>query len=655
MRTATVRRAALTFVALLVPLAVNAQMPDMGAILQGRQSAAESATISPPPATAAPGAPQTVQPPGPATPDTPTAPQAVATPLQLWHDIELLWVCAQLNLTPDQAKQIATTLKPYHDQLEAGAKLRQDIWPQARSAVEAVLTAWAAGRDPSAQDKAAADDAARKVQQQQGRIDAALRNAVATIYQSLSEQQKALVESPEEAQAANQMRARFDGAPSMADYVVQEMTAQRLLMPEEYAVLRYADASRVAARLVDSRAPQYPALRAALLNLFDTVSNWNDQQFSAQLPTLPAQVRQYLGLTNDLVPKPISYEALRKWAKDPRTSKYLAIYGTAAQPVPPDPETATDELQSALDRAKLLVTFNSLRLTKPQAQQLLTVVATAKEQVKKVQAQKEQLLTPAAAQLQPLLVQMISAQPLNDQWKAWVAGMEARMKALEDGLDGQLAPAVEAFRNVLMPEQAALIDWRVPSTVAGSMSLQERAAQKKQQVAQIQDAMNLVKFLRPLSQRNFFDLRPARVEEFLSRYMRPGTPQFDRAKEEISDIILQSRAVPGTEWDATLPEVAVQCLLAAGQLRDNRQPQPGGRRGGMDWAGARDLLLNPETTRTLQMILGIAPQPGGTPQPAEPVAGTTAAPAPPQPPQRTQPAPPQPPQPAAQPPQEEQE
>jgi hypothetical protein len=642
MRIATVKLVALIALVSIMPVGLFAQMPDMGAIIQGGQSPAGGAASTPAPATGPTGAPQTAQPPGPAAPDTPAAPQAMATPLQLWHDISLLWVCAQLGITPDQAKRIAGILSGYQDQVAAGAKMRRDAWPEAQAAVEAVLTAWAAGRDPDPQSKAAADAAAKQVQQQQSRTDNALRSAVQAIIQALTEQQRALVESSEEARVVSQMRSRYDGAPSMADYIVQEMTTQRMLMPEEYAAVRTVDASRIAGRLVDSRSDQYPAVRNALLSLFDGASNWNDQQFAAQLPTLPAQVRQYLALTNDTVPKPIAYADLRKWAQDPRTAKYLAIYATAAQPLAPDPETATDELQSALDRAKLLVTFNSLRLSKQQAQQLLTVVAAAKDEVKKLDANKEKLVAPAAGQLQPLLAHMISAKPLGDQWATYLAGLYARMKALDDGLDGQLVPVVEAFRNVLMPQQAALIDWRVPTDVAGGASLQEKAAQKKQQAAQVQEAMNLVKFLRPLDELTFFSLRPARVEEFLSRYMRPGSQQFDRAKEQISDLILQSRAVKFDQWDATLPEVAVQCLQAAGQLRDNQQGGRPAGRGGMDWNGAKDLLLAPETPRALQAMLGMAPQP----QPGQP--GWAVQPGEPQPAPRIQPAaPPAAPQPQA--------
>jgi hypothetical protein len=640
MRTTTVIPILLTLLVALPPLTAYAQMPDMGAIVKGGQATATGATT-----TATPG---TTTPPSPAAQGTPAAPQAVATPLQLWHDISILWVAAELGLTSDQAKQISTVLTQYQDQVAAGVKMRKDLWPQAQQAVEAVLTAWAAERDPDAQSKATADTVAKQVQQQQSRIDNTLRQAASAIVQTLNERQRSMVESPEEAQAAVQMRARYDGASSMADYIVQEMTTQRMLMPEEYAAVRTVDAARIAGRLVDSRSEQYPALKSALLNLFDTASNWNDQQFAAQLPTLPAQVRQFLSLTNDLVPKPITYTDLKKWAADPRTPRYLAILGTAAQPVAPDAEVATDELQSALDRAKVLLTFASLRLNKPQAQQLLTVVAAAKDEVKKLDGAKEQLLAPAMPQLQPLLVHMISGQPLNQQWVGYVSELMARMKAMDDSLDGQLVPMVEAFRNVLMPQQAALIDWQVPSAVTGTVSSQEKAAQKKQQAAQVQEAMTLVKFLRPLDELTFFSLRPARVDEFLSRYMRQGTQEYDQAKARISDIILQSRAVKANQWDATLPEVAVQCLEAAGALRDTPQRSQGGRRrSALDWNGVRDLLLAPEATRALQAMLGITPQTGQTGQqvgePTATGAGTVQQTP------RIQPAPPQPPQPAPKP------
>lgn len=581
----------------------------------GTQTPGTGAPPPPPGATGAPVQGTTTAP--TATGPVQPPPQEVtaakpATPEQLWRDTWVLWKAAQLAINPDQAKRIAEPLTALQTAVTQGKKLRADTWKTAGKMVQSVIDQWMMGREPAPQLKAVADDAAKKTQDQAAQEQALVQSTAATVLQSLTADQRSLVESADDATVREQARANYDGASTFGEYLTGVITSHRYLMPDEYVAIRTLEAERAAGKLADSRSPQFTQVRQAILGILDQAANMNDQQLAAALPQFPAQIQQYLGITSDVPQRPITYEVFQRWIKDSRTPEYLSIYGTPeAKPLPPEDEPTLDDLQKALATAQWVSTFNSLRLDPQQLAQVSQICTAARQEVDKQKAAKEQIMTTAVKQLTNVIPVLVTGKPLNDQWRAVLWQLEAAIQQQDDALKQAMVPLVESLRHVFYPDQAAMIDFRVPPGVSGGQSTpQERATAKKQDAAMVKEAMDLVSFLRPLDQLSFLRLRPARVDQFLSRYMRQGSPQYDAAHQRISEIIQSSRGIQGNQWQDTLPDVALDCLRAAGQLQSSRGGwRPSNR--GLDWYGVRDLLVSPEAGEAAKKMLTVRTQGGG--------------------------------------------
>ncbi|MEN6345553.1 MAG: hypothetical protein ABFE16_09600 [Armatimonadia bacterium] len=589
----------------------------------GTQTPGTGAPTTPPPATQAPAA-GTTGAPVQGTTTAPTAtgpvqppPQEVtaakpATPEQLWRDTWVLWKTTQLGINPDQAKRIAEPLTGLQTVVTQGKKLRADTWKTAGTTVQAVIDQWMMGREPAPQLTAVADDAAKKAQGQTAQEQTLTQSTAATVVQNLTPDQRNLVESADEATAREQARANYDGASTFGEYLTGVIASHRYLMPDEYVAIRALEADRAAAKLADSRSPQFTQVKQGILGILDQAANMNDQQLAAALPQFPAQIQQYLGITSDVPQRAITYEAFQRWIKDSRTPEYLNLYGTPeARPLPPEEEPTLDDLQKALATAQWVSMFNSLRLDPQQLAQASQICTAARQEVDKRKAAKEQIMTTAVKQLTNVLPVLVTGKPVNDQWRAVLWQLEAAIQKEDDSLNEAMVPLVEALRHVFYPDQAAMVDFRVPPGVSGGQSTpQERATTKKQDAAMVKEAMDLISFLRPLDQPTFLRLRPARVDQFLSRYMRQGSRQYDAASQRISEIIQSSRGIQGNQWQDSLPDVALECLRAAGQLQSDRGGwRPSNR--GLDWYGVRDLLVSPEAGEAAKKMLTVRTQGAG--------------------------------------------
>ena len=529
---------------------------------------------------------------------TPAA--AAVAPDQLWRDTQILWTASRLSVSAEQAKQIVPYLSQLQVQLETSRKSRQELWQQSGQTVTRVVGELIAGQQPDAQVKASADDIANKAAATTAQDESATSVALAGVYQLLTAEQTALLETPQETTQRAEDELRYEGAPSLADYIVRQIQAQRALMPDEYVLLRVAEAARVAQRLVDPREPQYLEVEDAVLRLFDQISNWTDEQLATALPGLPDTIRQFLALTDDAPLKAIGYQAFRDWLKDPRTAKYLAIYGTAAQPLPSEEALPEGDLQTALNRAKIVLLLNDLSFDTQQLAQLLALVGGAKTEAQKATTSKDALLASVSPQLTQLLPYLITDQQLNEQWNSYLTTLVTKLKEPDDVLDQAMTTYVDAVERIMSERQAANVDWRVPPPVAGNQTAGQRAIRKRQEAAMIADAIELSEFLRPLDQATFNMLRPGRVEDFLAQYMAPGTQEYVQARDKLFTQVLEVRGLSREEWADVAPEVATRMLQTAGQLRETQWTQS---KLPLDWYAIRSLLLAPETEDVLRQMI----------------------------------------------------
>ncbi len=566
-------------------------------VLAGAQG---TAPAPPPP----PGGPLTPVTPGSLTPFQPVTQPAGAQPTgdQTWRDGKILWVACTLALTTDQARQIAQILTSLQGTLSAGVKLREQLGQDKLQAINTVLAAWLAGTQPDAVSLTSANDAANQVTTQDATEKQAVEAAGNSVLQLLTAAQRNQVEQDRDAQARAQNEMRLDGSPSIGDYIARELQIERRLMPEEYVAVRELNAARIASKIVNPRSNQYPRVEDAVLQLLDQVSRMSDQEFYRDLPTLPARVRNFLGITNDTVPKPVREDLFLQWLRDPRTAAYMSVYGTPALPLAAEPAAQKEPIRTALDSANIITFLTNLGLNRGQLAALLTVVGQAKIEVERVRLAKEGLMSVYAPDVIKALPLLISGQELPQVSVDFFNGAFAKLRDQDDQLTGALIPLVQSVQRIFNPRQANLIDWRVPPAVGATESPAERAKEAQADAVKVREAAHLVAGLRPFGQAEYIRVRVSRIEQLMTEYMDRGDPNFARVREQIGNIITDARGIPDAQWDSRVEaEVGARILQAVGQLQ-TQQWQPSNRQ--IDWYNIRELLVAPETKGILEKATG---------------------------------------------------
>lgn len=533
------------------------------------------------------------------------APGAAATGLQTWRDVSILWMPQRLGLTADQAHQIALILQPLGQRLEASRAGRDTLWMTSGPALQAVIGAWCEGRQPDAANLNAANAAADQVAALDEALEQEREAALQAVLQVLSEEQAGLVETDEA--AANRLRnqERLEGAPDLATYIANQLIAQRRLMPDDYELLREDTASLIISRTVRAGADPARVERARdrVLQLMDEAHNMDDAQFDAMRLDLPAQVAAYLSLPGPPAQAPISAEEFRAWVGDPRTGPYMAVYGTNSGPLGPAPVAQTAPLDAALLQARVLTLFQRLRLGNPQLSQLLPLVSDANAEAHRTESQKEAHLQMQMQTLTQALPYLITGQPLPEAWHTYFGGLATALADYDTALDRTLAGTIELLSGLLRPEQAALLDLRAPAGLGGEQSMTEQARARAERIGKLREVIRLVEGLRTLDFMTFLQVRPGRIEDFLTRYVDAGPGEVAAIRDRISEQIMEVYGIPTEEWEPRASEVAAEILESAG-LGEEPQWQDDDTRPEVSWRELRDLLVADETLQVLQRIAG---------------------------------------------------
>jgi len=518
----------------------------------------------------------------------------------VWRDARLLHVPSRLSLTLEQAQQILPILEQLQSQLQAAQTDREQVWQQDSGTLTAVLDKWIAGQEAEATQMARADQVSTWATRQSRAMRGAVMTAAESIYGLLTEDQQFLIETVEQAEVRQQMQARFDGAPTFADYLANQMQAHRELMPDEYGLLRSLEAARAAQKALDPRDPDYSDFESAILDLFDRVSAMPDLQFETELPDLAENAAEFLGIGGPGVAEQIQRDRFIDWLTDSRTPKYLKLYGTTAKALAPDQPRGKGQLLLALDKARLITTVGDLGLDVEQCEQLRMLARSARVDLASSGKVKADLLTNALPSLTQIIPYMLTGQPLTGQWERFLQGLAAELQKQDALLDGALVPRVSEVRQVMFPEQARFVDWRVPPVVRGALDAQARGERMREQAELVLDAMDLLEGMRTIDFMTLLQVRVVRTSEFLEQYMDPRGPEFTQARDEIMALVQEAYGIKQQEWDSVGPSIAAGVLASAGQLSDE-QWQPSDRP--LDWYAIRDMLLAPETEGLLQQIV----------------------------------------------------
>lgn len=241
-----------------------------------------------------------------------------------YEQVQLLVTISALNLTPQQLGRLQELNSEVMEQAQELAQVRAQVWEEHQADFEAVLEAWLAGRAIPPRAKQEADAAVQRVNAAQASVQNAAAVAAEKFLRELSEEQAALVESQQAAAERAARAQRMGGVDSVGKYVATEMDAIRDLMPDEFAMLARAEATRVARAIVGPESAAIPDVTALLLDIFRQVRAWTPQQYQAQRQQLPADVEAALGITSTASPA-VAWSDLVHLVSSAQTAAVIAL------------------------------------------------------------------------------------------------------------------------------------------------------------------------------------------------------------------------------------------------------------------------------------------------------------------------------------------
>lgn len=521
-------------------------------------------------------------------------------PKTVWEDVKTLSLAAELGLTAPQAAQIRPLLEQLQATRQEAEAARLQLWQQSGEAVEQVIVLWIAAREAPADLQAAADAVAAEAARHDEAVAGALEQAEAGVLAALSPQQQDLIETYEDYEARLRAQRLYEGAPSLADYIVRQLTAMRHLMPDEYDMVRTLYAGRIARRISPVDGPRFLATQDAVLQLLDQVASWDDQRFDEQLPTLAQQVRDFLALPEAAAGHPVRFDDLEAWLSNPRTGKYMAVWGTATAPLPADPPQPPDQMKAALQRARLVTLLNQLGLGARQAADLQPIAAQGAAAAAAAEANRSALATLNLAQLSQALPALLSGPSPGPQWRGFVAKLQAMMAQQDSDVYRSLIPGIQTMREILDRRQAALVDWRVPPEVAAEQDVEGERLLQREMLADISDAVRFMSSLRSLQNTMYRRMRLVRTEEWLSHYISPEEPDFLEVRDRVADEISRTRPIPREEWEAGADIATAVTILGMAGRQYEAGWEPSDRP--LSWYDMADLLKDPQTAEVLQQM-----------------------------------------------------
>jgi len=257
--------------------------------------------------------------------ETPTTtPQQGPTPSELYRDVKVLRLLANLELTTSQIEKILPVVQQIAEQAVADQQADDSAWGLAKAAGDKVIASLLAGVDPPQAETSLLDQAAQERNRREDFRAGLAAEAAVQIQRMLTAEQAARIETAAEQARRKAVQARLGGAETPVDYILMKLDEQAELMPDEYVRTRQERAMETAQALLGGDSPQTRALADALLrDVMDEVAQWDAAKYAQQRSTLGEQITKTLRLPPAPEQHAIRYEDFIAWITSERTPPVL--------------------------------------------------------------------------------------------------------------------------------------------------------------------------------------------------------------------------------------------------------------------------------------------------------------------------------------------
>ena len=490
-----------------------------------------------------------------------------------------------LEIGEHEASAILSAIEPVRKLQEEFARWAGEQWNANGEKVQAAIKAWAAGQEPTPEKAQAAQELLKAGLEKRGQIQEALVDAATKALEGLGEKAQA-VETPEQAQRRRLDERRFWGARNAAEAVLAEAEALRLLMPDDHALVRVAEAERLANAIAGGTAP--PELVDTVLGILDHLVDLPPQAFVADRQALLADVARQLNLPPEVIQTPaVTWDEFLRWLAMPETQTVLATIAGKSMPtrnmLPEDFETTFAQLRVFGLIWDLNMSPGQVRAFAQLAQAIAGAVREASQVRRKI---AEDALQAIPGLRKALKEHKPPEAETADQIQKVLAADDER----EVNLKLAMLRYLRNFRRILAPPQRQLVDWVPPGDVQRLVPAQVRTVRLRQRAALIQQALEFLNRLKYQTAKRYMNLKVSQSQQFVAAFVPPDSPDFDRAMDFVLNLVTEARMVPREDWENGADvEFATRLMRGLGVLRDDVVPPPTGDEL-YDWQTLYDLL-----------------------------------------------------------------
>lgn len=542
-----------------------------------------------------------------------------------YQRISVLQVARQLSLNAEQTSEIASLAKE-HKRLDT--QLQKDLdalHKKSGSALQQALDSWMANRPAGTELRAEANDAANKYRQLLSTHSSESSALVQRARNLLSDQQEALIQSPERTRQRDRDLRFWQNTQQTAKYVVQQIEIARSLNDSEYAAVRILLAQETAdfiGRTLGNTREESDQFVEELLSLFDRGRSWSRAEFADRRSQLPGDIIDYLGLGDISSPRSTGSITEAQFAllvtcdqaapmlsklkagTDVQMPEQMQILGACdLQPRPAEEH----EMRRLMRKAHYITVLNDLTVDRSQ----LSEMAPAAENLLSDYESIRQNFFDVVSQHRSALNSLQSTLIEGDQIKQ--APVEATSTIFEAELTYQQERTSAAIQqlwsvhDILDQPQNRLINWRPPGPVGPSIPKEQRIQRLTRMAGTVKDFLDMFEEIRYADPTTYQYRADTIAAEFLREYIPERSRVFERRRDYLVDKQVEARQVSEDQWNrVTASRLALETMRGLDLLPEGGgigMGTSGGPNAPYTWWAMEEIFSDQQTPELLRNML----------------------------------------------------